>query len=141
MSILRHIEKPSFYFNAFTSAIFIAYAIWKDIYIILFLAWIPFVLYMALGAMEAFRVSRDTNNVLLLPTQYTLTNDGMTLKTTLAESHLAWDYIVKMKTIMDCFVFYLENGQMIAIPREAIAANQKATFQQVVRENLVRKKA
>ncbi len=60
LTILRHIEKPSFYFNAFTSAIFIAYAIWQDIYLILFIAWIPFVLYMALGATDAFRSSRAT---------------------------------------------------------------------------------
>jgi hypothetical protein len=139
LTILRHIEKPSFYFNAFTSAIFIAYAIWQDIYLILFIAWIPFVLYMALGATDAFRSSRDKDNVLLLPTQYTFNDDGITLKTSLAEGHLQWEHIAKMKTVMDCYIFYLENGQMVAIPQEAIPANHKAEFQQIVRQNMTKK--
>lgn len=136
LSLMRHIEKPTFFFNAFTSAGLLAYAIWQDIYIILFLAWMPVVLYIALGAFEAFHASRDRNNPLLLQTQYDVSDKGIGISTPIAESHLAWDTFDKVKLMLDCYVLFLKNGQMLAIPKKSVPAHLREEFEGTLRRNL-----
>jgi hypothetical protein len=139
LAVLRHIEKPTFFFNAFTSAGLIAYAIWQDIYVIMFVAWMPFVLYIALGVFEAFRASRDRNNPLLLPTTYEFTEEGISITTNVGKGHLEWEYIGKVKVVLDCYVFYMTNGQMVAIPRSDVPPHRKKEFEQFVHQQLARK--
>lgn len=139
LALLRHMERPTFFFNAFTSAALIAYATWKDIYIILFVAWMPFTLYIALGVFEAWRNSRDRNNPLLLSTSYEFTDAGVSITTSLAKSSLEWKQFDKVKVMIDCYVFTLNGGQIIAIPRTDVAANHKQDFENLIREKISRK--
>lgn len=139
LTLLRHIERPAFYFYAVTVAALIVYAVWKNITIMLFLAWVPFIFYVAFGIFGAWRYSRESNNPLLLPTHYEVTDQGLSLKTSIATSFLEWKHIRSVKIVIDCYIFSLTSRQILAIPRADIAANHKEAFEEMVRAKLGQK--
>ena len=136
LSILRHIQRKSFYFYAILCAVLTAYALVQGPYILLLAAWIPFGLYLILGLVEAIRGSADKSQPYFLPTHYEFTKDGVSISTSQGSSQLEWGHFAGWKFMARCYVLILAAGPILAIPRAAVPLTQIARFETMLRDHI-----
>lgn len=136
LAIWRHIQRRNFYFYAFTCAAVSAYALTRGVYILLPVVWIPFILYLALGIIGAFRDSADKNQPYFLPTQYEFTDQGVSVSTKQGRSELAWDKFTGWKKIAQCYILILTAGPILAIPESAVPTTQVVKLESLLRNHI-----
>lgn len=129
LSILRHMQRKFFYFNAAIGASLSAYAIVQGPYELLLLAWIPLIVYLLPGLLGAFRQSTARDHPLFLPTRYEFSKKGVSIKNSQNEGYLEWQYIGNWKVMVQCYVLFLTAGSIVAFPQSAVPALQKAKLE------------
>jgi len=129
LSILRHIQRRTFYFYALTCAVLTGYSLVFGPRILLLVAWVPFILYVAAGIFGALQGSRDENHPALLPTQYKFDKTGVVLSNSQGQSVLGWEHFADWKVIAACYTLTLKGGSILAIPRSDIPLAEVAKFE------------
>lgn len=132
ISLLRHIHRPHFFFFAATCSVVTAYAIYADRLIFLLVAWVPFVIYLAVGITGIIQSSTATNRPYLLKTRYELSNRGIVVSNQQGESMLEWKHFSDSKLMLGCYVLFLAAGPMLAIPQSAIAPERVEQFEKML---------
>ena len=136
LSILRHIQRKTFYFWAIICAVLTAYAIVRGPYLLLYAAWIPFGLYLGAGIFFAVQGSMDKNQPHFLPTRYEFGSKGVSVSTAQGQSVLGWEHFSGWKKMAQCYVLFLTAGPILAIPQKAIAPAQTAKFEGLLDKHL-----
>lgn len=137
LSILRHIQRNTFYFYAFTCAVVTAYVLIQDeSRIFLLIVWLPFLLYILLGLINAFQLSSDKDTPYLLPTKYEFSVEGVKLRNRKGKSQLEWSDFATWKKMVGCYVLILQNGAIIPIPESALASSSAKQFEQLLTQYL-----
>ena len=136
LSILQHIQRKTFYFYAITCAVITAYAVTRGAYILLAIAWIPFILYLLLGILSAFRDGADKNQPYFLPTRYEFSKRGIEISTSQGQSQLTWEHFARWKIMAQCYVLFLTGGPILAIPRSALSTTQAPKLESLLRNHI-----
>ena len=132
LSILRHIQRKTFYFWAFVCAVLTAYALLRGPYLLLLGAWVPFLLYLLVGVLGAFRAGADENQPYFLPTRYEFTKQGVSVSTAQNSSHLQWQHFAQWKMMARCYVLVLSAGPILAIPTTAVPPARIPEFESLL---------
>lgn len=138
LSVLRHLQRPNFYVYAILCAGVTAYAIVQNRYSFILLGSLPFVVYILLGVVSAYRASRVKDAPYFLPTKYEFTERGVSISTPQGQSQLTWDQIESWKQLVNCYVLVLTGGAILAIPRESIPPHRAERFEQLLRKHITR---
>ncbi len=133
LALVRHLQRPTFYFYAAVCAAFTAYALLRGPALLLLAAWIPFVLYIGFGILQASRASAMPDHPALVATRYEFTPQGVVIRTPQAQSQLTWDQVASWRKLVSCYVLVLAGGQLIAIPESAIPSGQAPAFEALLR--------
>ncbi len=139
LSMLRHFQRPTFYFNAVTGAVLTAYGLFGGPFVILFVAWTPLLLYILFGVIAAFRDSR-VREAPFLKTRYEFDKRGVHVSTEKGESLLVWDEFIGWRVLIECYVLALKAGAILAIPRESISMQKQAQLEEILYANIGQKK-
>lgn len=136
LAILYHIQRKQFYFYAITAAVISAVAIIQQIYPLLLVVWLPFLLYLAVGIGGAYRDGSKADNPALLPTTYQFNDTGVTVSTSQGSSQLSWNQLAGWSVIASTYVITLKQGSMLAIPQSAVKTAQVAKFKGMLNKYL-----
>jgi hypothetical protein len=136
LAILYHIQRKSFYFYAITAAIITVVATTQQLYALLVVAWLPFILYLGVGVFGAYRESNNPNNPVLHLTTYRFDDKGVDIESSTGHSQLAWNQFQKWSIVARIYVLTLRSGQILAIPRSAVSAPQVARFRAVLNKHI-----
>lgn len=136
LAILYHIQRKQFYFYAITAAVISTVAIIQQIYPLLVAVWLPFLLYLAIGIIGAYRDGSNTDNPALLPTTYTFNDTGVTINAGQDRSQLSWGQLSGWSIIAGTYVITLKQGSMLAIPQSAVKTTQLAKFKGMLNKHL-----
>ncbi len=136
ISILRHFQRKQFYFYAITCALVTVFAVLQQIYILLAVAWLPFLLYIGIGVYGAISSGSNPDHPAYLPTKYKFTNNGVTITNAQGESELSWQYFTHWKVAVNCYLIELKAGSALVIPQSAVAATKKAKFEALLDQNI-----
>lgn len=134
LSILRHIQRTTFYFFAFTCAILTAYAIVLGPQSLLLVAWLPFILYIFMGFMNAYQGSQADGAPYFLSTRYEFAKSGVRLSAKSGKSRLKWEEIAAWKKMVGCYVLVLEGDAIVAIPEKDVPPSQSKQLEKVFNE-------
>lgn len=139
LSILQHIQRGRFYFYALTCAGVTAYVIFLGgPNLFLLVAWIPFILYLALGILSAFQDSAAKNNPHLQPIRYRFSSKGVSISSDPNKSNLEWKHFTTWQTVAACYVLTLTDGAILAIPTAALSTEQKPKFEAMLDEYILK---
>jgi len=134
LSILRHIQRKNFYFYAAVCAALTGYALLRGPNLLLFAAWVPFILYLVPGILGAYRESANKDNPLFLPTRYEFNQRGVSISSSQGDSQLTWDYFAGWKIMAECYVLVLKAGPMLAIPQATLSSTQVPQFETLLQK-------
>ncbi|MDM8526759.1 YcxB family protein [Anaerolineales bacterium HSG24] len=137
LALWRHFSRKPFYFYAAIATIFTAYVIiYGSWTLLLLLAWLPLLVYVIMGGIDAWRISRDPQNPVFLTTTYEFSSTGVKLKTAQGESSLKWRELKGWKIFTDCYVLLLNNGSVLAIPKVDIPIAKIDKFELLLNEQV-----
>ncbi len=136
LAILYHIQRKQFYFYAVTAAVISAVAIIQQIYPLLVVVWLPFLLYLGVGIAGAYRDGSKADNPALLPTTYKFTDAGVSISTSQGNSQLSWNQLSGWSVIAGTYVITLKQGSILAIPQSAVKTTQVAKFKGMLNKHL-----
>ena len=136
LSIWRHIQRKTFYFWALTCAALTAFAILRGPQVLLVAAWLPFLLYLLLGIVTAFKQVTDKTSPLFLPTRYEFTDKGVAVSSQQGNSQLKWSHFAAWKVIAGCYVLVLAAGPIVAIPKSAVPVTQMSRFEGLLKKHV-----
>ena len=136
VSILRHFQRKQFYFYAVTCALVTVFAVLQQIYILLAVAWLPFLLYIGIGVYGAISGGSDPDHPAYLPTKYKFTNSGVTISNVQGESQLSWQHFTHWKVAVNCYIIELKAGSALVIPQSSVAPTKKAKFEAILDKNI-----
>jgi Ca2+/Na+ antiporter len=136
IAILHHIQRRQFYFYALTAALVTVFAITQTMYILLLVAWVPFVVYLAIGIYGAYKESGDEKNMAFLKTRYKFSDTGIIIDTANGQGQLKWEQVGRWKIIADCYVLQLKNGPILAIPETAVNVQQTPKFKAILNKHI-----
>ena len=136
LAILYHIQRKSFYFYAITAAIITVFAMTQQLYTLLVVVWLPFILYLGVGVFGAYRDSNNPENPVLHLTTYRFDDKGVNIESSTGRSQLAWNQIQKWSIVARIYVLTLNSGQMLAIPQSAVSATQVARFRAMLNKHI-----
>lgn len=137
LSLLRHIQRSTFYVYALLAAGITAYTLAQGrpgTFILL--GWVPFTLYMLVGIFTTLRASRVADAPYFLPTEYKFTNDGISISSSQGHSKLGWEHIQDWRQMINTYVLVLEGEAILALPQEAVPPHQRADFEKLLRERV-----
>lgn len=129
LSILRHIQRKSFYFYAATGAALTAYGLVRGPAVLALVAWIPFIFYLLPQVVAVFRQSKVEDHPLFLPAKYEFTKRGVSIKNDHDESQLTWEHFASWKIMAQCYVLVLTTGPMLAIPQSAVPTHRRSELE------------
>ncbi|NJN14842.1 MAG: YcxB family protein [Oscillochloris sp.] len=122
IALLRHFQRPGFYFYSLTAAALTAGVLALGMRpIFLAVGWIPFVIYMVLGFINAIVGSRGDNRPYLLQTRYEFNARGVKMSTSQGSSELDWDAFLRWRKVINCYVLELKSGLVIAFPNDGLS--------------------
>ncbi len=130
LSILRHIQRKMFYFYVATGAALSAYGFVYGPSLLVWVAWIPFLFYLAPAIIGAYQT--DPDHPLFQPTTYRIDKAGLGIETPDKDSLVEWEYFKSWRVITQCYVLFLEAGPVIAIPQNAVRPTQRAKFEMLL---------
>jgi hypothetical protein len=136
LAILYHIQRRSFYFFAITAAIITVFAVTQELYALLVVVWLPFILYLGIGIFGAYRDGNNPENPALQPTTYRFDHKGVDIESSTGHSQLAWSQFHKWSIVAHIYVLTLNNGEMLAIPQSAISTAQVARFRAMLNKHI-----
>lgn len=137
LSILRHIQRPTFYVYALLAAGLTVYTYTQGRPIVfLFMGWIPLGLYLFLGVISAIRASRMKDAPYFLPTEYNITDDGVAISSARGESNLEWKHFEGWREMVSTYVLVLEGGAILAIPQDSVPPHKRDEFEDLLRKNI-----
>lgn len=138
LAILRHFQRTTFYIYATLCAGLTAYALVQGTALLLLVAWVPFLLYIMVGVIGAWRASRDKASPVFLPTRYEFTPQGVAISTRRGNTNLDWDHFSEWRTMLNCYILVLTGGAILAIPQAAVPPHQTAGFEKLLTDKLGR---
>jgi hypothetical protein len=137
LSLLRHIQRPMFYFGALTAALLTALVyLGFTSGLVLLVAWMPFGMYVLFGLINAWMGSGGTDRPYLLKTRYEFSTEGLKMRTKLGESTLSWDRFSEWSKVVGCFVLTMQEGAIIAIPERDLSRAQSDSLTQMLNRHI-----
>ena len=134
LSLLLFFQNKSLYLYLLVCGLVTVYALSNSNYLLLFLAWLPYLGYLLLGVLTTLRHSAAEDQPFLLPTRYTFQKNDILTKTSLGDGNFKWDDFVQWRLLAECYVLFHQQGFMLAIPREDI--RDPGAFEQMLRERI-----
>jgi hypothetical protein len=119
LSILRHIQRPTFYFIIITASVLTVWALYGGPFLLIFVVWTPLILYLIFGVVSAYRDSK-LRQTPFLPTRYEFGKKGVQVSTSEGSSLLPWNDFVGWRTLVGCYVLVLSAGAILAIPQQSL---------------------
>ena len=139
LAILHHIQRKQFYFYAITAALITVFAVVQQLFALLVVVWLPFLLYLAIGIYGAYRDAANEAHPAYQPTTYKFTEKGVAVNTTQGSSQLNWDQFSNWSVIANIYVLTLKQGAMLAIPQSSIKTTQVAKFRAMLNNRIKNK--
>ncbi len=137
ISLLRHIQRSSFYFYAITAGALSALAYTMTVSpLVLFVAWVPFATYLILGFINAYVGSRRKDEPYFLPTRYEFGEHALKLRTSQGASEVAWSDFREWRKVVGCYLFYLQSGSVIAIPLEDVTKGREPAVEDFLKQKI-----
>ena len=136
LSLLLFFQNKWLYIYLVICGLITAYAISASNYGLLFVAWVPYIAYLALGLITTLRNSNNDDLPFLQPTRYTFKKDEITTQTPQGEGTFKWDEFVQWKTMADCYILLHEKNFILAIPKDSIPAREVASFETMLAEKI-----
>jgi hypothetical protein len=137
LSLLRHFQRLTFYFNVITGAALTGYALYSGLYLLLYVAWTPLILYILFGILSAFRDSR-IREAPFLPTRYYLDSKGVHVSTSQGASQLEWGHFSGWRVMIDCYVLALKAGSILAIPQASVPKHKQTQIDELLHTHIGR---
>ncbi len=138
LRIWRHIQRKTFYFCALTGAALAAWGYVQGPQFLMWLGWIPLLIYALPEILVIFKESRAENQPYLQSTRYEFKGKGISIRNTAGHSNLKWSHITHWQVIAGCYVLELLDGSILAIPRSALSATQRPKFEALLNKHLPR---
>lgn len=138
LAILYHLQRKQFYFFALTAAVVTAFALFAAQPVLLVVVWVPFLMYVGVGVFGAYKEGNDENNPVFKPTRYKFTDAGVAIGNPDHDSQLVWEHFSGWSMIAKMYVLKLKNGQILAIPQEAVSSTQSPKFRALLNTHLKR---
>lgn len=138
LAVLRHFQRTSFYIYSIGCALLTAYGLVFGPLALLLAAWVPFLLYIFVGVLGAWRESRLPDRPYFLKTRYEFKPQGVTVSTAQGESDLGWDKIRDWRVLVDCYVLELIWGSILAIPQSDVPQHQREKLETLLSERVTR---
>ncbi len=137
LSILRHLQRPTFYVYALLAAGITIYTLFMPVPLsVLFLGWIPFGMYILLGVIGAIRASRVKDAPYFFSTTYDITAGGIAITNPQAQTQLDWDRFEGWQQIVNTYVIVLNGGAILAIPQSDVPIHQREALEKLLGENI-----
>jgi hypothetical protein len=138
LSTALHFNQLYFHVFLVVAGLVTAYALTTGNYPLAIIAWIPTVSHVGLGLFTIYRTASNQENPHFLPTRYKFDETGVMVGTSKGQAKLKWADIVRWGKIADCYVLFLEEGSLFAIPRKAILHHHVAQFEQMLQEKIMK---
>ena len=137
LSLLLFFNNKGLYIYLLACGLVTAFALYSSNYGLLFLAWIPYAVYIVLGVSSAFRQNpAGKESTDQLPTRYTFTNTEIITKTAQAEGKLNWADFAKWEILAKSYILFHSKGFVLAIPQTAVPAEKVADFEALLRDKI-----
>jgi len=130
--LLRHIQRSTFYIYALACAALTAYSLVIGPLIVLLVAWVPFLIYLASGFWGARSSGRNENHPALLKTRYVFEKSGVSMSNSQGQSMLEWEHFSEWKVIANCYILILGGGSILAIPKPDVPKAQVTKFENLL---------
>jgi membrane protein implicated in regulation of membrane protease activity len=139
LSLLLFFNNKGLYIYLLACGLVTAFAIYSHNYGLLFLAWIPYAVYVVLGLSNAFRKNpADKESSHQQPTRYTFTNTEVVAKTAQGEGALKWTDFTKWEILAKSYVLFHADGFILAIPQAAVPPDKVADFESLLRDKITK---
>lgn len=137
LSLLRHFQRPSFYFYALTAAGLTALTYTMHLSLLLLLVgWVPFGLYMLLGLANAYAGSRNPAQPYFLATRYEFADDALKVSTSQGSSRISWDRFKEWRKVVGCYVLVLQSGPIMAIPLVDVPKGREPAIEDFLKQKI-----
>jgi hypothetical protein len=137
LSLLRHFQRPSFYFYSITAAALTALSYTTPIsLLILLVAWVPFITYMLLGLVNAYAGSRNPEQPYFLATRYEFASDALKLTTSQGSSKISWNQFKEWRKVVGCYVLVLQSGAIMAIPLSDVPRGREPAIEDFLKQKI-----
>ncbi|NNJ09884.1 YcxB family protein [Chloroflexales bacterium ZM16-3] len=137
LSLLRHFQRPSFYFYAVTAAALTALTYTMNIDIMLLVVgWVPFGIYMILGLANAFAGSRNPEQPYFLQTRYEFGDEELRMSTSRGASTLIWSRFKEWRKVVGCYVLVLDSGPIMAIPVADVPKGRQSALEDFLKKKI-----
>ncbi|MCB0163901.1 MAG: YcxB family protein [Anaerolineae bacterium] len=136
LSLLLFFQNKFLYIYLAVCGLVTAYALSTGNYGLLFIAWLPYLAYLALGIFTTVRNSSAENQPFLLPTRYTFQKKEITTKTSLGEGNFKWDEFIQWRTLADCYILLHQDNFILAIPKSAVPKKEVEAFETMLKERI-----
>ena len=137
LSLLLFFYNKGLYIYLLACALVTAFAIYSSNYGLLFVAWLPYGVYVVLGVSNAFRRNpAGKEPAHRLPTRYTFSDTEIITKTAQGEGRLKWTDFAKWQILAKSYVLFHSKGFILAIPQTAVPPEQTAAFEALLRDKI-----
>lgn len=137
LSLLRHFQRPSFYFYSITAALLTALSYTMNLnMLVLMVAWVPFGIYMLLGLANAYAGTRNPNQPYFLATRYEFADDALKVSTAQGSSRLSWDSFKEWRKVVGCYVLVLDSGPIMAIPLADVSKGREPAIEDFLKKKI-----
>lgn len=136
LSLLLFFQNKFLYIYLIVCGLVTAYALSSSNYGLLFVAWVPYLAYLALGIITTYRNSSKADSPFLLPTRYSFQKKEITTITPQGEGTFKWDEFVQWRTMADCYILQHEKNFILAIPKDSVPAREVEAFERMLTEKI-----
>ncbi|RME76402.1 MAG: YcxB family protein [Chloroflexi bacterium] len=132
LSLWLFFQNKGLYLYLLACAVITAYALYRDNYGLLMVAWIPYLFYVGLGIYSAFRHAgprgADSEAV-----EYVVGEKGLVVQSAGQKKHFDWQEFGGWKRLAGTYVLFHRDGFMLAIPQADIPAGQTIPLETTLR--------
>ena len=136
LSLLLFFQNKFLYIYLIVCGVVTAYALSIRNYGLLFVAWLPYVAYLALGIITTIRKSSGEDQPFLLPTRYIFQKKEIITKTSSGEGKFSWDEFIQWRTLADCYILLHQNNFVLAIPKSSVPKKETEAFETMLNERI-----
>lgn len=136
LGFLLFFQNKGLYIYLAAVGVVTVYSLNSGNYGLLFVAWLPYIFYVFLGVFGVVRQTNREDNPQLLPTQYTFSSTGVTVKTKLGENKFGWDEFKGWQTVAGTVVLFHTQGFILAIPKKDVPVAKYVKFEQYLKGNI-----
>jgi len=134
LAFLLFFQNKGLYIYLVAVGLVTVYSLSSGNYGLLIVAWLPYLFYVGLSIFNIWHQTRNNDNPQLLPTRYTFSSTGISVKTSLGENSFEWSEFKGWQMVAGNFVLFHSQGFIFAIPQKDVPIEKFVKFERYLKE-------